>query len=280
MTSSVTVLGFTSDLVLWQILVLTVVSLFVGVLGGFLGLALGTIRLPALLLMGVAPPIAAGTNILVSTVAALSGSARHLREGRVILRVVAMMGIPSVIGAFAGGFFGSQAPISLLLAMAGAFVMWQGVELHMRLRRQAIAARSTPGEVSSGKEPTGLSPGRYALEGGVGLGIGLLGGSVGLILGTMRLPLLINVLKLNPRMAAGTNLPIGMMLGVFGFVGHGLRGEVDVPLLLAMGGAAAAGSAYGARLTGRVNMNTLVRAMSVILVVVGGLLLWRASPFA
>ncbi len=103
MTSSVTVLGFTSDLVLWQILVLTVVSLFVGVLGGFLGLALGTIRLPALLLMGVAPPIAAGTNILVSTVAALSGSASHLREGRVILRVVAMMGIPSVIGAFAGG---------------------------------------------------------------------------------------------------------------------------------------------------------------------------------
>ncbi len=94
----------TSDLALWQTLTLTAVSFGVGILGGFVGLALGTMRLPAMLLMGMAPPIAGGTNILVSSLASLSGAIRHLREGRVDRRIVLVMGIPAFIGAFIGGF--------------------------------------------------------------------------------------------------------------------------------------------------------------------------------
>ena len=41
------------EIALWQAIILTVVSTAVGVLGGFVGLALGTVRLPALLLMGM-----------------------------------------------------------------------------------------------------------------------------------------------------------------------------------------------------------------------------------
>ena len=70
-----------SNLVLWQMLVLTAVSFGVGILGGFVGLALGTMRLPAMLLMGMPAPAAGGTNILVSSLASLSGALRHLREG-------------------------------------------------------------------------------------------------------------------------------------------------------------------------------------------------------
>ena len=277
MTSPVALFGFTSDLLLWQLLVLTLISLLVGILGGFLGLALGTMRLPALLLMGVAPPIAAGTNILVSTLGALAGSARHLRERRVVLRVVAVMGAPSVAGAFIGGFFGSRVPVSLLLALAGGFVVWQGVELHLRSRRQRAAVSAPIRDAPTEARPA-ITPRRFTIESGIGLGIGLLGGAVGLILGSMRLPVLINTLRMDPRLAAGTNLAIGLLLGVSGFVGHGLRGEVDVPLLLALGAAAVLGSAYGASLTGRVNVDTLVRAMAPVLVIVGGLLLWRALP--
>ena len=69
----------TSDILLWQALILTVVSTLVGVLGGFVGLALGTMRLPAMLLMGMAAPAAGGTNILVSSLASLTGAIRHLR---------------------------------------------------------------------------------------------------------------------------------------------------------------------------------------------------------
>ena len=46
---TVQVLGLTSDMMLWQVILLTLLSLAVGVLGGLVGLALGTVRLPALL---------------------------------------------------------------------------------------------------------------------------------------------------------------------------------------------------------------------------------------
>ena len=57
-------IGLPSDLLLWKAVTLTIISLAVGVLGGFVGLALGTVRLPAMLLMGMAAPVAGGTNIL------------------------------------------------------------------------------------------------------------------------------------------------------------------------------------------------------------------------
>ena len=70
----------TTDLLIWQVGVLTAVSFAVGILGGFVGLALGTMRLPAMLLIGMSAPIAGGTNILVSSLASLSGAIRHFRR--------------------------------------------------------------------------------------------------------------------------------------------------------------------------------------------------------
>ena len=82
---------------MWQAAVLSVVSLLVGVLGGFVGLALGTMRLPALLLMGLAAPTAAGTNIFISALSSFTGALRHLREGRVAPRIVLVMGVPAFV---------------------------------------------------------------------------------------------------------------------------------------------------------------------------------------
>ena len=67
------ILELSTALPFWQVLVLALVSFLVGVLGGFVGLALGTMRLPALLFIGVSHTTAAGTNILVSTLSAIVG---------------------------------------------------------------------------------------------------------------------------------------------------------------------------------------------------------------
>ena len=53
-------LGWGSDVLVRNAVVLTAVSLAVGLLGGFVGLALGTMRLPAMLLMGIGAPTAGG----------------------------------------------------------------------------------------------------------------------------------------------------------------------------------------------------------------------------
>ena len=114
-----------------------------------MGLALGTMRLPALLLIGVAAPTAAGTNIMVSALASLTGALRHLREGRVNLRIVLVMGVPAFAGAFIGGFGSGRVSESLLILLAGLLVFWQGIELIARVR-PLLGTRAGNGPGSSG----------------------------------------------------------------------------------------------------------------------------------
>ena len=238
MTMALDDLGLGSDVLVWQAVLLTLLSLVVGVLGGFVGLALGTMRLPALLLMGIAAPTAAGTNIMVGALASLTGAFRHLREGRVNMRIVLVMGVPAFVGAFIGGFSSGHVSESLLILLAGLLVFWQGIELIARVR-PLLGATTTSGTGATGSLEGShgtYTPNRVLLEGGVGLGVGLLGGAVGLILGSIRLPALIRILRVDPRIAAGTNLFIGFIMGSVGWVGHAVQGEVSYPLLLLIGG--------------------------------------------
>ena len=198
MTEPLSELGLWSDVAVWQAILLTAISFAVGVQGGFVGLALGTMRLPALLLLGVPSAMAGGTNILVSGLSAMTGTIRHLREGRVDRRLVLAMGVPAVVGAFIGGFGSDIVEASVLRAAAGVLVLWQGVEFLLRVRGQA-AAQQGGLEGSRGI----FTPRRVAIEASIGFGVGLLGGAVGLILGSIRLPAMVRILRVDPRMAAG-----------------------------------------------------------------------------
>lgn len=268
--------GLPSDVLVWQALFLTLLSLGVGIVAGALGLALGTVRLPFLLLLGMPAPIAAGTNILVSTLSALTGSYKHLREGRVDFYVVAVQGIPGIIGAFVGGFASGLIPEALLIGLVGILLVWQGVELGMRASKtkaETASAKIQQSRVQAG----GLARwtiGQVTAEAMVGLAVGLLGGAVGLILGTVRLPALIKILKIDPRIAAGSNLVIGFLMGCFGWLGHVSRGQVDYPVLTLMGITGMIGNYHGAHWTGKLSLRNLLYLMGGVLLVVG-LLLFR-----
>ena len=185
--------GLPSNMSLWQVLLLTAVSLLVGILGGFVGLALGTIRLPTMLILGMPPAIAGGTNIMVSSLSSLSGAIKHWREGRVDLRIVLVMGVPAFGGAFIGGFLSGVIDEGILLFLAGLLVLWQGMEFLIIYRNRVKKDQSSGPLFGAGLEgsPGLFTRGRIAAEAGIGLGVGLLGGSVGLILGSIRLPALI-----------------------------------------------------------------------------------------
>ncbi|GBD11207.1 hypothetical protein HRbin23_00859 [bacterium HR23] len=99
---------------------------------------------------------------------------------------------------------------------------------------------------------------------------------MGLILGSLRLPAMIRRLKMDPRQAAGTNLAVGLLLGLAGFFGHFLRGEQDWPVLLVMVPTGMLGTFLGARFTGRARLAVLVGTMGIVLMVVGVLLVWDA----
>lgn len=212
---------------------------------------LGSLRLPAVLVASGSPAAAAGTNIAVSALAALAGGVAHARAGRVDWRIVAWMTPPSVAAAFAGGFFGGAVPDRALLALIAAVLLYSGVDvlvgLNLRLGRR--------------RDPRAVA----ALSGAV---IGALGGAVGLILGTLRLPALLKGVGLRPHAAVGTNLVVGVFLGAAGFLGHLARLEVEWLVLAVAVGGAVPGAWLGARLSGRLSERALRRAIGVALLAV------------
>lgn len=204
-----------------------------------------------ILLVSGSPGAAAGTNIAVSAAAALAGAIAHARAGRVDWSLVRWMTPPSVAAAFAGGYFAHVVPRSLLLGLIAAVLAWSGLDLLLELRAEPGAARRPRASA--------------AVAGGL---IGLLGGAVGLILGTLRLPALIRGSGLGAHRAVGTNLVVGFFLGVFGFLGHLAQAEVEWAVLAAGLAGALPGSWLGARLTGKLSDRALRRAIGVTLLAI------------
>ena len=270
--------GLPSNLEVWLAVLLLALSLVIGMLGGLIGLSLGTMRLPAMLMLGVPLPIAASANIFVSSVVGVTGSYRHFRDGRVKLILVAIVGVPAFAAGFLGGYFSNQAPTNLLIALAGCLILWQGVELVLMAYRRRRDARSNATEADQLEGSSGQFTIVRTIGGaGASFGIGLLAGAIGLVLGSVRLPLIIRVLRVDPRIAAGSNLFIGMTMGALGWLGHMLHTRPDLPLLVILLAPAVVGSYVGAKFTGTISVNLLLLVMGSLLTASGCMMLWRAA---
>jgi uncharacterized membrane protein YfcA len=214
---------------------------------------LGNLRLPAVLLLAASPATGGAANIAISGVAAATASAAHLRAGRVNWRLVGWMGPPSVVGALVGGYLAGEVPEEALLLAIGAVLVWSGIDLLRRRPRGRADGEglNIPAAVWSG------------------LVVGLLGGFVGLILGALRMPALLRLVGEAPSRAVGTNLVVGVLVGVAGLVGHLPNASPDLDILLVGAAASIPGALLGARLTGRLSEDQLVRAIGAVLVVAG-----------
>jgi uncharacterized protein len=222
------------------------------------GLVLGNIRLPAVLLLAASPAAGGGANIAISGIAAATASVTHLRAGRVNWRLVAWMGPPSVAGALAGGYLAGVVPDEALLLAIAAVLIYSGFDL-LRWRPRAPLDGSAPADPELDLRAAVLS----------GLVVGLLGGFVGLILGALRMPALLRLVGERPARAVGTNLVVGVLVGAAGLVGHLPNAAPDVDLLVVGALASIPGALLGARLTGRLSEAELVRAIALVLLVAG-----------
>ena len=104
-----------------------------------------------------------------------------------------------------------------------------------------------------------------------------MGGAIGVILGTLRMPALVRGVGLTLREAIGTNLVVGFALGLFAFAAHAARLEIEWDLLGAGLAGALPGAWLGARLTGRVSEDLLRRGLGVLMLAVAAALATEAS---
>jgi uncharacterized membrane protein YfcA len=214
---------------------------------------LGNLRLPVIVLAASSPAAGAGANIGISAVAALAAAVTHVRAGRIDWRVFAWMTPPSIAGAVAGGLVSGAISGDVLLIAIGVTLIVFGIDL-LRPR---------------GNRPASRAGSESALAAVVsGLAIGLLGGFVGLILGSLRIGALLRLVGADAFRAVGTNVSVGFCLGVAGVFGH-LSGGVDWTLLAVGAAASVPGALIGSRLTGRLEEQQLLRAVGAVLVVAG-----------
>jgi uncharacterized protein len=236
----------------------------VALAGGLVGIVLGNVRLPAVVLAASSAAAGAGTNLGISGVAALSASVAHVRAGRVNWRLFAWMAPPSMAGAVVGGLVSGALPEDVLLVVIGVALLYFGVNL-LRERR----SRDEPAKDA----PSGLDVRAAIVSAAL---IGLLGGLIGLILGSLRMPALIKYVGETPARAVGTNLTVGVCVGAAGMVGH-LPAGIDWDVFAVGAGASVPGALLGARLTGRLSERQLLRAIGAVLVVVGFAMLAQAA---
>ena len=228
-------------------------SFVVAVAGGAVGLVLGNLRLPLFVLAASSPAAAGGANITVSGISAATASISHVRADRINWRLFAWMAPPSVAGALAGGYLAGRVPRSALLLAIAAVLVYSGLDLLLRTPR--------PGRARDGSHiPAAVISGAV---------IGLLGGFVGLILGSLRMPALLRLVGEPASRAVGTNLMVGVCVGIAGLLGHLPSAAPDWRLIAVGGAASIPGALLGARLTGRLSERALIQAIGAILLVAG-----------
>jgi hypothetical protein len=227
--------------------------------GGLVGLVLGNIRLPAVLLLSSSPAAGTGANIGISAVAAATASIAHVRAGRVNWRLFGWMAPPSIAGAIAGGYLSGVLPEDVLLLGIAAVLLYSAYEL---LAKPDVS-RKRPGR-------EGLDIPVAVLTGAV---IGLLGGIVGLILGSLRMPALVRLVGEQPARAVGTNVTVGFVVGIAGVIGHLPSAPPDWDLLAVGAAASIPGAMLGSRLTGRLSDRQLLRAIGIVLLVAAAVMI-------
>ncbi len=273
---------------------IAVFSFAVALAGGVAGLVLGNLRLPLLILFASSPSAAAAANVAISGAAAAAAAGAHIKAGRVNWRLFALMAPPTIVGGFLGGLASGRLPDRVLLAAIALVVFYGAYEVWRLSSRATGHPESGPPAREGGRQPTyaggesrgpttGSAGARPATDGirsipaaVTGFGVGVIGGVVGLILGTLRLPAMLSWVGAGTRDAVATNSAIGFTLAIGAVLGH-LGSGVDWDLAAAGAAASIPGALIGARFVGRLEEETLLRAVAAILFVSGVALLVAAA---
>lgn len=245
-------------------------GLGVGVLVGTTGMGGGSLMTPLLILVvGIKPVVAVGTDLAYGAVTKTVGGWRHFRQGGVDLGLSGWLAIGSVPGALGGVIalellrarYGDGLDEIVLVMVAGALLLTGALVLARALLLPRLAAE----EVQSAD----LSRGHRAAAVAIGLCVGLVLGVTSAGSGTLIAVALILVFRLAPRRVVGTDVFHAAILLWVAAAAHLTAGNVD----LALAGNILVGSVpgvwIGSALSHRMPERGLRPALGVILLASG-----------
>ena len=246
---------------------IAVVSLLLSYIGATVGLVLGQLRVALLVYALGSATVGAATSLAISTAGTLIGTLRHAMDGRVQLKLLLSVGLPSAVAAFLSARYAQHVDQRLLkLAIAVTLIL---TGLSMLVAKRPREGEAPPG--SPPKHPPKIPP--MLAEVAVGTVLGAISGLVGLLLGSLRLPAMIRYARVATPTAIGTNMAIGTLTGLSAGVATFLEGQIDPFAFAIVAPTTVIGAHFGAHKTGLLAPETLVRVIAWVLAATGLLML-------
>jgi uncharacterized protein len=234
-------------------------GLGVGILIGLTGIGGGSLMTPLLILVvGVQPVVAIGTDLAYGAVTKTVGGWRHLRSGTVDVGVSKWMAFGSVPGSIAGVALLERLDLDVtvvLTLVAGALFV-----VAIAVLARALFARA-PRERPQVPLTTRNKAGAMAIGLVLGVVLGLTSVGSGALIG----PALILLFRLTPRRVVGTDVfHAAIMLWAAGLA-HWVGGNVDFALMGTILLGSIPGVWIGTALVGRVPAGFLRPALGCVL---------------
>lgn len=211
---------------------IVVFGLGVGVLVGTTGMGGGSLMTPLLILVfGIKPVLAIGTDLMYGAVTKTVGGWRLLRQGTVDLGISRWLAVGSIPGAIAGvisldllrSAYGGRGFDNLILVLVAAALL---------LTAAAVLARTMllPAHVARERETVVLQRRHKITAAGMGLAIGFVLSVTSAGSGSLIAVGLILIFRLTPRRVVGTDVfHAAILLWVAGLA-HLISGNVDLGL--------------------------------------------------
>lgn len=243
----------------------------VGLLVGLTGVGGGSLMTPILvLLFGMAPAAAVGTDLWFAAITKLAGGALHHTRGNVDWQVLRRLSLGSLTAAVAtigwlqtGG--GSQVKGGLILQALGVMLVLTAAAMCFKAQVQAVGRRLRLGRAA----PFRRAQPALTVLGGALLGVLVTLTSVGAgALGAVMLACLYP-LRMTPRRLVATDLVHAIPLTAVAGTGHLAMGHVDGGLLLQLLAGSIPGVLVGAHFSDRAPERMLRPLIALVLVAAG-----------
>ncbi|BAH77599.1 S1C family serine protease [Solidesulfovibrio magneticus] len=239
--------------------------LLAALLATAIGFDAGLLFVPILLFHGLGLEMACAASLLMLAVVGLPAMVRFDGSDCIDLRLFAVVLPPAALGAF-GGAFGAAFldPTYLPMGLAACLLLAAMLFSRNPALESVWGGRRDRGGLAwrpvYGGEPyvLGLASLSACVLVAAGLG-GLLGASGSWLL----LPMVMTVFRIPLPVAAAVAAVMTPVVGLFGYLGHAVVGQYDVPMLVQLCAAALVGS-MGGLLLQSLKTNTRARACGVM----------------
>jgi|TARA_B100001146_G_scaffold225235_1_gene248376 hypothetical protein len=232
---------------------LSFLCLLIGFLGGMMGIALGSVRLPIIIFFGFEPIIASSTNLIAVIFGSISGLIPAIKQKRVPIKSSMKIAFPSIIAAFLGGYYAVHFSERFIIITISICLFISGLVLFFNNSYEQ-EDNLNQGKLNSIKELF------------LGIFIAYFGGLIGIALGVLRVPALVYFLKMNIKTAGGVNLLLTVFIGSAAFLGHSFAGVIDYNLIFVVVLPTMIGMYLGSRKVMDLNQKFLNKFVGIFLV--------------